>query len=40
MLTWYGGPYDPDDIGENQIRADLRRLANTARRGRSKTTSA
>ena len=34
MLDWYGGPYDPDDIGEAQIRAALKRLANTGRRRR------
>ena len=37
MLTWYGGPYNPDDIDEKQIRAALKRIANTARRGRAKT---
>jgi hypothetical protein len=40
MLAWYGRPYDPDDIDEAQIRAALRRLANTARRGRSKPVNA
>jgi hypothetical protein len=28
-LTWYGGPYDPDDIDEDQIRITLNRIANT-----------
>jgi Plasmid pRiA4b ORF-3-like protein len=37
MLAWYGGPYDPDDIGEAQIRAALKRVANTSRRRRAKT---
>jgi hypothetical protein len=36
MLTWYGGPYDPDDIDEPQIRVTLNRMANAARRRRSK----
>jgi Plasmid pRiA4b ORF-3-like protein len=40
MLTWYGGAYDPDDIDEKQIRATLKRIANTARRGRAKTADA
>ena len=31
-LEWYGGPYDPDDIGERRIIAHLGRIAN----GRSK----
>ncbi|MEI8153857.1 MAG: plasmid pRiA4b ORF-3 family protein [Hyphomicrobiales bacterium] len=26
-LDWYGGPYDPDDIGEKRIVADLKRIA-------------
>jgi hypothetical protein len=25
-LDWYGGPYDPDDIDEKQIAANLKRL--------------
>lgn len=33
-LTWYGGPYDPDDIDEEQVRITLKRIANTYRRGR------
>lgn len=33
-LKWYGRPYDPDDIGEQQIIAALKRLANTKRRSR------
>jgi hypothetical protein len=24
-LRWYGGPYDPDEIGEVKIIADLRK---------------
>jgi hypothetical protein len=31
---------DPDDIDEAQIRAALKRIANTARRGRAKTADA
>ena len=34
-LGWYGGPYDPDDIGEEQIRITLKRIA-TALRPRAK----
>jgi hypothetical protein len=30
-LDWYGGPYDPDDIAEEQIRITLRRIANASR---------
>ena len=40
MLTWCGGPYNPDDIDEKQIRAALKRIANIARRGRAKTADA
>ena len=42
MLAWYGRPYDPDDIDIDaaQIRAALKRIANTARRGRAKTADA
>jgi hypothetical protein len=36
MLAWYGRSYDPDDIDEAQIRAALKRVANTGRRSRSK----
>ena len=36
-LEWYGGPYDPDDIDERQIKITLGRLANSHRTGRSKT---
>jgi hypothetical protein len=25
-VTWYGGPYDPDDIGEQSVVAALRRI--------------
>jgi len=35
-LDWYGGPYDPDDIDEEQIRITLKRIANTYRRGKPK----
>jgi hypothetical protein len=34
LLTWYGGPYDPDDIDEPQIRITLKRMANASRRRR------
>lgn len=30
-LQWYGGPYDPDDIDEEQIRITLKRIANASR---------
>jgi hypothetical protein len=30
-LDWYGGPYDPDDLGEESIRAALGRLARASR---------
>jgi len=33
-LDWYGGPYDPNDIGEQKIIAALKRLANTRRPSR------
>ena len=33
-LDWYGGPYDPDEIDEQQIVATLSRIANTSRRSR------
>ena len=35
-LDWYGGPFDPDDIDEEQITITLRRIANAYRTGRSK----
>ena len=35
-LEWYGGPYDPDDIDEQQINITLGRIANSHRTGRSK----
>ena len=35
-LEWYGGPYDPDDIDEQQIKITLGRIANSHRTGRSK----
>ena len=31
-LDWYGGPYDPDEIGEQEIITALSRIANTSRR--------
>lgn len=31
-LDWYGGPYDPNDIGEEQIRAALDRIALRSRK--------
>lgn len=33
-LAWYGQPYNPDCIDEEQIRIALRRIANTYRPGR------
>jgi hypothetical protein len=30
-LNWYGGPYDPEDIDEEQIRISLKRIANASR---------
>jgi hypothetical protein len=27
MLSWYGRPFDPDDIEENRIKAELARMA-------------
>ena len=33
-LDWYGAPYDPDEIGEQQIVATLKRIANTSRPSR------
>jgi hypothetical protein len=36
-LDWYGAPYDPDDIDEQQIAITLKRIANAQRTGRSKT---
>ena len=35
-LDWYGAPYDPDDIDEQQINITLGRIANSHRTGRSK----
>jgi Plasmid pRiA4b ORF-3-like protein len=32
MLSWYGRPYDPDDIEENRIKAELARMAYQPRR--------
>ncbi|MGO8922544.1 MAG: IS1096 element passenger TnpR family protein [Xanthobacteraceae bacterium] len=36
-LDWYGAPYDPDEIDEQQIVITLNRIAKTWRSGRSKT---
>jgi hypothetical protein len=36
-LEWYGGPYDPDDIDEQQVKITLGRLTNFHRTRRSKT---
>jgi hypothetical protein len=33
-LDWYGGPYDPDDISEQQIITALGRIGSTGRRSR------
>ena len=33
-LDWYGGPFDPDDINEEQIKITLSRIANAYRTGR------
>jgi hypothetical protein len=35
-LDWYGGPFDPDDIDEGQIKITLGRIGNAYRTGRSK----
>lgn len=35
MLTWHGGPYDPDDIGEAEIVAALGKLARRRTLGRA-----
>ena len=35
-LDWYGRPYDPDDIDEQQVVITLKRIANSRRPGRSK----
>ena len=37
-LDWYGAPYDPDDIDEQQIVITLKRIANAWRPSRSKAT--
>jgi hypothetical protein len=34
MLTWHGGPCDPNDIDEKQICAAFKRLANAGCRSR------
>jgi hypothetical protein len=31
-IEWYGGPYDPDEIGEQEIVAALERIVKTGRR--------
>ena len=33
-LDWYGAPYDPDEIGEQQIVTTLNLIANTSRHSR------
>jgi hypothetical protein len=33
-IDWYGGPYDPDEIGEQEIVAALHRIANASRQSR------
>lgn len=35
LLTWYGGPYDPDDIGERVIRLRLGMIAKRRRAGKA-----
>lgn len=35
MLTWHGGPYDPDDIGETEIVAALGKLTRRRTLGRA-----
>ena len=35
-LDWYGRPYNPDDIDEEQIRSTLKRIANASRPRRPK----
>lgn len=35
MLTWHGGPYDPDDIAEAEIAAALGKLARRRKLGRA-----
>jgi len=35
-LDWYGRPYDPDEIDEQQIVINLESIANPRRKGRSK----
>lgn len=37
-LDWYGAPYDPDEIDEQQIVISLKRIANTRRPGRTRPT--
>jgi Plasmid pRiA4b ORF-3-like protein len=36
-LDWYGAPYDPDEIDEQQIVTTLNRIAKSWRSGRTKT---
>jgi len=33
-IDWYGGPYDPDEIGEQEIVVALHRITNTSRQPR------
>jgi hypothetical protein len=35
-LEWYGGPYDPDNLEEEQINVTVARIANSYRPGRSR----
>ncbi|MHB1206579.1 MAG: plasmid pRiA4b ORF-3 family protein [Rhodospirillaceae bacterium] len=35
-LAWYGQPYDPDDIDEEQIKITLNRIAKSHRAGKAK----
>ena len=35
MLTWYGGPYDPEDLGQAEIEARIGKLARRRLLGRA-----
>ena len=35
MTTWYGGPFDPDDIDEARINARLSAIASRQKAGRA-----
>src|SRR5271154_3685794 len=39
-LAWYGPPYDPDDIDEEQIKASLKRVATASRPKKPRTKTA